>query len=427
MMPMKLLAVGDLHLGRAPSRLPDELTERARELGPGEAWRRVVDAAIEGGVHAVTLSGDVVEGEYDFFEGYRELATGVERLLEADIHVLGVVGNHDVKVLPRLASQIEGFQLLGSGGVWQRETLEIGGECLTLHGWSFAQPAVRNSPLSRHSFERGPGPNLGVLHCDRDQSGSAYAPVSTAELEAAGLDGWLLGHIHAPDPLALEHPVGYLGSAIGLDPGEPGARGPWLITIENGLISSIDHWALAPLHWERLSVDLSGIESPEDARDRLLEATNALEQTLSSRPMPPEAAGLRVTFTGRTNLRSAVETLFDNENLRDLHAGNGRTHYFVERLRYATQPGLDLATLAQHSDPPGLLARRRQLLERPADDPDRHALIQDTRKHLSDRAKKTYWRPLDGSSLAEEAATEWLRQAGLSALDQLLEQRESGG
>ena len=43
---MKLLAIGDIHLGRIPLRLPEELAGRAHELGPAEAWRRAVDAAI---------------------------------------------------------------------------------------------------------------------------------------------------------------------------------------------------------------------------------------------------------------------------------------------------------------------------------------------------------------------------------------------
>ncbi|CAN5905242.1 hypothetical protein BH23ACT11_BH23ACT11_16730 [soil metagenome] len=81
-MPIKLLAIGDLHLGRTPSRLPDELADRVRDLGPVGAWQRIVDEAIDGGVHVAVLAGDVVEGEYDFFEAYRELDTGIRHLLE---------------------------------------------------------------------------------------------------------------------------------------------------------------------------------------------------------------------------------------------------------------------------------------------------------------------------------------------------------
>ena len=144
---MKLLAVGDIHLGRTPSRLPMELANRVHELGPAEAWRRAVDAAIAAGVKAVLLAGDVVERDDDFFEAYRELSKGVRRLTDKGVEVIGVAGNHDVKVLPRLADQIPKFQLLGSGGEWKRYEIREGGAVLTLWAGLFRKPrftAVRS-------------------------------------------------------------------------------------------------------------------------------------------------------------------------------------------------------------------------------------------------------------------------------------------
>ena len=116
-------------------------------------------------------------------------------------------------------------ELLGKGGTWEAATLEGDGEKVTLWGWSFPAQQGTRSPLSDAGFPRGPGPNLGLLHCDRDQAGSPYAPVMSRELEAAGLDGWLLGHIHVPDALTAPSPSGYLGSVTGANPGEAGAHG----------------------------------------------------------------------------------------------------------------------------------------------------------------------------------------------------------
>lgn len=421
-MPLKLLAVGDLHLGRSPSRLPAELEHRARDLGPAGAWQRIVSAAADARVDALALAGDVVEQEDDFFEAYRELADGVDKLLKAGIRVLAVAGNHDVQVLPRLADQIDGFELLGRGGRWEAATLQAGSDRLTVHGWSFPQREVTTSPLSGQRFERGPGPNLALLHCDRDQRDSAYAPVASAELEAAALDGWLLGHIHAPDALTVARPAGYLGSATGLDPGEPGARGPWLLGVEGGRLAGVEQWALAPLAWERLDVDLTGIGAGEDARERLLEATNALDSRLAERPVPPAAAGLRVTFTGRTNLRRGVEDVLRAENLSSLYAGERGIHYFVERWSVRTRPELDLDALARHTNPPGLLARRLRLLERPAEDPERRELIERARAELGARRQKTYWQPLQPPQPDDDTLAQWLHDAGLAALDRLLAQ-----
>ena len=182
---MKILAVGDMHLGRTPSRLPPEL--HAPDLGPAEAWRRSVAAAVDEGVKAVLLAGDVVDRDDDFFEAYRALESGVNTLAEADIDVIGVAGNHDVKVLPRLVRHIARFRLLGEGGRWEPCRIEADRESVTLWGWSFPQARVLSSPLEGHSLDPTPGINLGLLHCDRDAGpDSPYAPTQPAGARARG-------------------------------------------------------------------------------------------------------------------------------------------------------------------------------------------------------------------------------------------------
>jgi len=69
-MALELLAIGDMHLGRRPSRLPGELAESGRSYGPAEAWTRAVRHAVETGVDVVALAGDLVDQEDDFFEAY---------------------------------------------------------------------------------------------------------------------------------------------------------------------------------------------------------------------------------------------------------------------------------------------------------------------------------------------------------------------
>ena len=424
---MKIMATGDLHIGRAPSRLPESLSQRADELGPSAVWNLMVEQAIEKDVKAVVLAGDVVEEESDFFEAYRILDEGIRRLVRGGIKVFAVAGNHDVRVLPRLADQIDDFHLLGRGGEWESCTLQEDTESLTLHGWSFNTEKVIDNPLREFHSRRGAGVNLGLLHCDRDQSGSVYAPVSSAELKSAGLDCWLLGHIHVPERLTPELPIGYLGSAVGLDPGEPGDRGPWLLELAKGRITAIEHFLIAPLHWDRLTVDVSSIQEPEDVRGLLLKRIDELSRDLTARALPPAAAGLRVEFTGRSDLRGRIQELFESQHeaLENLYSGEGRTQFFIERLSYSIQPALDMADLARRSDPPGLLARQLLKLEGEPEDPERRELLAKARARLAEQAAKPWWRTLgDDSQISEEKAAEWLRQAGLAALDKLLSQEE---
>ena len=480
---MMLLAIGDMHLGRIPSRLPEELAGRARELGPAEAWRRAVDAAIAAGAKAVLLAGDVVEREDDFFEAYRELSQGVRRLADAGIAIIGVAGNHDVRVLPRLAEQIPQFQLLGrkQGAAlasvvrwsaecqlpgrdarWERCEIHDGNEVVSLWGWSFPRAQVNYSPLEGTRLERGPGINLGLLHCDRGVAQSPYAPVPKEALEQAGLDGWLLGHIHKPDELAPPLPNGYLGSLTGLDRSETGPRGPWLITLAGGRITGIEQLPLAPLHWTPLEVSLDGLgaedENPdrirEEVQGRLLQAVRefdaqlmersnrALEAVpaLNGRDGSPAAVGLRVRFTGRTRFGGAAADAIQETNHACIYTSAGNAQYFVASIQADTRPEMDLGQLAERSDPVGLLAQRLLWLEQlegaavgqgqarqselanaagQLDHEQRDQLIEAARRKLEAQANGHRWNNLDAIT---PNPVEWLRKAGFRALDQLLAQ-----
>lgn len=422
-MPLKLLAVGDIHLGRRPARLPHELAGSARELGPAGAWRRVVGRAIAEGVDAVALAGDVVEREDDFYEAYRELRAGVEELAAAGIRVLGVAGNHDVHVLPRLADQLDDFDLVGRGGTWETRTLEAGGEAVTIHGWSFREARVPNSPVAEHEFERGPGANLGLLHCDLDQRGSPYAPVLSNELRDTGLDTWLLGHIHAPHALSVTQPAGYLGSLTGLDPGEPDDHGPWLISVEGGRVQAIEQWVLAPLRWQPLKLDLTDLDEAESARARLLDAVRASDRALTGLAEAPKAVGLRLRVTGRTDLGPAAAELLENDLGQLLHEGETTgAHYFIEKVLTETRPEIPLHQLAERSDPPGLLAQRLLRLETPHSEQARR-LIADGKKRLEQLRRQSRWQALDPQPLEDDEVIDWLWRSGTRMLEDLLAQQ----
>ena len=413
-----------MHLGRAPSRLPPDLS--ARDLGPATAWRRTVDTAVEQEVAAVLLAGDVVDRDDDFFEAYRALEEGVRRLTEAGIEVVGVAGNHDLKVLPRLVEHIKEFQLLGRNGTWESVRVGAGPETVTIWGWSFPNAGAAGNPLEGRQFRPEAGINLGLLHCDRDAgTDSRYAPVASGDLERAGLHGWLLGHIHKPEPdrLSAPSPSGYLGSLTGLDRGEPGPHGPWLITLVDGRITEVEHLQLAPLRWETLAVGLDGIGEPAEARDRLLAAVQSLDAKLAALPAAPAAVGLTIEFTGRTRLGDAAHQEIAEDDLHDLHAGAAGTRYFIHRVESATQPEIDLEELARRRDPVGLLAAHLLSLDRTGGDADRKQLLGGARQRLRKQAARAVWRGADGGDGTLDPAP-WLRQAGFRALDRLLAQSE---
>ena len=427
---MKLLCVGDIHLGRQPSRLPEGVLDelRASELGPAAAWASAVDLALEAQVDAVLLAGDVVEQEDDFYEAYGDLRRGVDRLAAASIPVLAVSGNHDVQVLPRLADAVPGFRLLGRGGKWQvEEVAGRDGRQVRVLGWSFPERRVSTSPLAAHelpALDSDSGPVVGLLHCDRDATGSPYAPVRSSELERAPVDAWLLGHVHKPDPLDPPRPIGYLGSLTGLDPGEDGPRGPWLLT-SNGSGVDLEQLPLAPLRWEEVDVPLDGMETAEEVHGRAVSALDALHEGIVRRRFRPRAVGCRLRFIGRTAHRKEVERLLSaGDPLRAVRHREGVV-YFVHDWRMAARPALDLDELAQGDDPPALVARKILVLRRPVDDPERRALLDGARQRLESLSGRRSFAAFGLAPPPDEELQDLLERAALGALDELLAQRRA--
>lgn len=424
-MELSLFAIGDVHLGRRPSRLPGDLSEHhvdPAELSPKAAWRRAVEAAIEREVDCVLLTGDVVESDNHWFEAYYHLESGVRRLVDAGIGVYAVAGNHDVEALPRLARAIEGFHLLGRGGRWE---LVRHADRLELLGWSFPERRVLESPLRELSVPSDHDvPRIGLLHADLDAADSPYAPVAREELARAPVDAWLLGHVHAPSLATVGgRPTGYLGSLSPLDPTERGMHGPWLLRWTSAGFAC-EHLPLAPLRWEQLDVDVGDWVSAHDLEAALPRALLALAEDLDAQLDCTRALGVRIRLTGRTRisreLREFVANIHAHAHLRREVDG---TLLFVERITPAWRVDCDLESLASGADAPGLLARRLMALQRgdsAADD-----LIAAARESMRRSADARPWLDLQPADLRDDDVRELLATAAEKALEELLAQGEA--
>ncbi|MFN0245020.1 MAG: exonuclease SbcCD subunit D [Planctomycetota bacterium] len=434
-MKAKLLCVGDLHLGRRPVHLPEDLSEHGlapTDLAPSAGWRAVVARAKSERVDAVLLAGDVVESDNRYFEAFGALETGVRELVAAGIPVIAVAGNHDVEVLPRLAREIDGFQLLGVGGEWQERTLERDGrKVVRVIGWSFPVARVEASPFASPSFARcAASPSLttlGLLHCDLGASASPYAPVSARELADAPVDAWLLGHVHAPSLSSGPRPTGYLGSVVGLDPTETGPHGPWLATIDSdsreGRSLELVHVPLAPLRWESLEIALQGDVSAEDVEARIVRSLDELAARISASAHRPLAVGCRIRLTGRIgDPRGLRRGLADTrpESLRRLLGG---TLYFVDRVENAATAELDLHELARATDPSGRIARMLLALRAEPLSDEARVWIKRSSRDVARVVDRSAWSVLGAVDTSDDTQRARLVAAGNRALEELLAQR----
>ncbi len=440
----RLMCVGDIHLGRRPSKLAsrvDDLGVGIHELTPAAAWQATVEWALANHVDAVALAGDVVESLEDRFEAYGYLERGVRRLTDANIPVVGVAGNHDVFALPRLADQLPDFKLIGRGGKWERvELTAASGARLCILGWSFHEKQERRNPLDELPPDLDSSlPTVGLLHCDLDQTNSPYAPVPRRSFENAPGIAWFLGHVHLPSDLSDPRPVGYLGSLVGLDAGEPGLHGPWLARISDDAQLTLEHLPLAPLRWEAESVaideigdvagdDMSSDEIADTLSALLIAGMEAVHRRIEPTLGETRLVGCRLRLTGRSASHRKLRQAADNEAVDRLTRTFGTVVYFVEKIIDEAAPALELAQLAQTKDLPGLLAQRILVLQQGGAESDR--LVAEAREALDEASKFAAGATDDDNSheliAPGERTRQFLLSAGIQALEELLAQRSDG-
>lgn len=427
-MTTRLLCTGDVHLGRRPTRLPEGVDPRA--LGPAEAFRRFVQLALARRAHAVVLTGDVVDAGNRFYEAYAVLQAGVKKLLDGGVPVFAVAGNHDHDVLARLADEVPGFRLLGRGGRWEEAAVPgEGGDSLRLLGWSFPERHVQTNPLENgFPHVADDGLTVGLLHCDCQAPLSSYAPVSLAELRARPVAAWLLGHIHRPQRLHAAAPlVLYPGSPQGLDPGEPGAHGAWLVEFARGAAPQAELIPLAPLRYERIVVPLDGAADAEGLDRAVFDAVHRQHGSMRDELEAVRWVACRLELTGRTAIHRDLPAL-GRRIVSDLQMPLDPAVYFFEKVDIdAARPDFSLDELARSADPVGLLARRLLALERRAPAVLYESLLRGGREAIEQERRSPGYVLLDDSRepIDDEHVREALLGAGFAMLDEFIAQKEA--
>ena len=416
-MPTRLLAVGDIHLGRTSSRLP--ATPSANELGPAAALHLAVQSAVSLNVTAVLLAGDVADDTRDIYHALGVLTDELRPLTDHGIEVLAVAGNHDHDVLPRLEKVVPNLRLLGAGGRWETVTIEGDGDPVRVLGWSFPAAHHPTSPAADLSpLDAGP-PVIGLLHADLDTPGSRYAPVDRRDLIAAGPCRWLLGHIHRPSLDPASDQPGYLGSLVGLDPTETGPHGPWLIEIDGDAIT-IEHLPQAPLRWETLDVAIDDLADP--TRNLAAHVTTGIQDHAAAHEPDlahARAVGLRVRLTGRTAAFAALDAACEELSRERLEIFVGDQKCFLDRVTNDAVPAHDLDDLARRDDPPGLLARELVALR----DGNADELLQAARRTVRETDRKIL--KLSPNTPDDDALRTSLLRNGYQVLDELLSSKEA--
>ncbi len=300
-MPFRFVHAADIHLDSPLRSLALRDPALADLIGNAtrKAFVGLVDLCLEEQVDALLLAGDLYDGDQTSMKTARFLSDQIRRLHEASIRTFIIRGNHDAMskisaeltfpVSVKLFTRAEAFSFPRP-----RDALPI-----TIHGMSFKNPHAPDSLLKNYKPPVEGAANIGLMHTSLDGSTGhdPYAPCRLLDLQNSGFRYWALGHIHTRSEAGGDCTVVMPGIPQGRDINEAGPKSVSLVTIQDDQSVQVEERLTSIAQFERVPVDLSGIEEWRDVVTTIATALERKRTTVRS-----DHLVARLTLTGATPL-----------------------------------------------------------------------------------------------------------------------------
>jgi len=319
------------------------------------ALEHLVALCIDERASFLLLAGDVFDGSWKDFSTGLFFSAQMARLREAGVPVVIVRGNHDAASMITKALRLpDNVRELSPA---KPETIDLPDAGVCVHGQSFAHRVTVEDLAARYPDGARGTFNIGLLHTclDGREGHEPYAPTTIDALRAKGYDYWALGHVHAREVLATDPWIVFSGNLQGRHARENGPKGATLVTVDDGVVSTVEHRALDVVRWQIVTVDAS---SASDA----LDVVDLVRAELTARAAQAEDRVLaaRVIICGSTRANGVLrrdEDRFVSE-LRAAATDGLGDGVWIEKVNVATRSTFDLARIREEPGAVGHLARR---------------------------------------------------------------------
>lgn len=263
---MKIIHFADLHLD-APFRLLPQEAARHRRQMLRDTLDAIVDLAIDEQADALTCGGDLYEHEMVAPDTGDVIRAAFARLDSTPVFV--APGNHDWLGSQSVYRRTEWSSNVHVFRTARMEPVEL---VAGVWIWGAAHEVPANTPnvLAGFRVDRD-GINIGLFHgslrswlSSQDEGKAAHAAFDAVDVEAAGLDHALLGHLHSPlDEQRLTYP----GNPFPLSFGETGDRGVVRLEISDGGIITTTRVSVARTSVYDIAVDITGCGNGQEIRE----------------------------------------------------------------------------------------------------------------------------------------------------------------
>jgi exonuclease SbcD len=302
---LRFLHAADLHLDSPLKGLaryegaPVDAMQRALR----GAVENMVRVAIERNVSLVVIAGDVYDGDCRDFNTPLFFSGQMQQLAAANIPVVLISGNHDAA-----NKMTKSLRLPANCRVLSPEAAEtvlfddLG---VAVHGQSFARGDISDNLAAGYPATKKGLYNIGLLHTCATGTGEGkhekYAPCSLDDLRRKQYEYWALGHVHKRETLIKDPHIVFPGNIQGRDIGETGAKGCYLVEVDNAHNTTTEFVPLDVMRWEHVEVDLATATCEDDVLALVRKRLGACSRTADGLPM-----AVRVTLSGGTAMHERI-------------------------------------------------------------------------------------------------------------------------
>jgi len=340
----KFIHAADIHLDSPLLNLEqyDGAPVEAVRMATRQALENLVGLALREAVAFVLIAGDLYDGNWDNTRTGLHFKQQMARLRSAEIPVFLIAGNHDAanKMTYNLRLT-DNVRYLTEN---KPETIELDQVGVAIHGQGFARPAVTENLAVHYPAAKAGYYNIGLLHtCATCTGHEPYAPCSLDDLRGRGYDYWALGHVHQRGILCRDPLVVFPGNVQGRHIRETGAKGCYLITVDDRGAASEQFQPLDVMRWENCRVDVTAACDGDEVVDAFVAAMNHLRSQHAGSPL-----ALRVELFGASRAHANLSA--DPQKWHDEIRGEAIVHgdgaVWIEKVKFETRPAHEVDPLS---------------------------------------------------------------------------------
>lgn len=331
---MKFLHIADVHLDSpflGLSFLPSELfcqIKNAIQL----SFEKAVNFAIDNDVDLVLLAGDTFDSIHPTPQSKIFFANQIKRLVDRQIQVVMVLGNHDYSQIDDLLlNESPYFKIIGSNEqIEQVDFMTKSQYKYRVVGFSYQHNHITEDIIAKYPPKSTSIYTIGLAHAGMKQSSvdqNNYAPFTLNEVKNLNYDYFALGHIHLRQVLSQEPWIVYSGNLQGRHVNEKDAKGFYFGQVDeqsqNTQLQFID---VSPIVWQ--TVDLI-LDEPFKSTTKLC---TKIQNLLADNNLRPTL--FTVNIIGAELLSDAQLDMLNDKSMYEELSNNLQYHSLLVKVYY---------------------------------------------------------------------------------------------